>query len=158
VLEASVLDRIETGTRVSIERVVFPAMVADRGLYAMATNDYWLDTGRPDLYLQANTDLLSGRRLRSCDALGVGVTVAPTASVEGSVIGSGSTIADGASVSGSVLQAGASIGAGASIRSSCIGARAVIGAGADLQDAVIGDDVVVAPGERLHGVRVPEPT
>jgi mannose-1-phosphate guanylyltransferase len=158
VLEASVLDRIETGTRVSIERVVFPAMVADRGLYAMATNDYWLDTGRPDLYLQANTDLLSGRRLRSCDALGVGVTVAPTASVEGSVIGSGSTIADGASVSGSVLQAGVSIGAGASIRSSCIGARAVIGAGADLHDAVIGDDVVVAPGERLHGVRVPEPT
>jgi len=158
VLEAAVLDRIEKGTRVSIERVVFPAMVADRGLYAMATNDYWLDAGRPDLYLQANTDLLSGRRLHTCEALGVDVTVAASATIEGSVIGRGSTIAEAASVTGSVLQAGVRVGAGAHVRSSCVGARAVIGAGADLHDAVIGDDVVVAPGERLHGVRVPEPT
>ena len=158
VLEASVLDRIETGKRVSIERVVFPAMVLDRSLYAMATDDYWLDTGRPDLYRQANTDLLTGRRHRTSEALGGDVTVAATASVEDSVVGTGSTIADRAVVSDSALQAGVSVGEQAVVRSSCIGAGAVIGAGADLFDAVIGDGVIVAAGERLHGVRVPEPT
>ena len=138
--------------------VVFPAMVADGGLYAMATNDYWLDTGRPDQYRLANTDLLSGRRLCSCEPLGADVVVAASAVVDGSVIGAGSVVAADAVVADSVLQAGVVVAERASIRSCCIGARAVIGVGADLFDAVIGDGVVVAPGERLHGVRVPEPT
>jgi mannose-1-phosphate guanylyltransferase len=43
VLEPSVLDRIPVGRRVSIERETFPAMVADRGLYALATGDYWIE-------------------------------------------------------------------------------------------------------------------
>jgi len=44
VLEPSVLGRIETGRKVSIEREVFPAMVADGCLYAMADDSYWIDT------------------------------------------------------------------------------------------------------------------
>lgn len=53
VLEPSVLARIPAGERVSIERATFPAVAADGGLFAMATDDYWLDTGRPEFYLQA---------------------------------------------------------------------------------------------------------
>ena len=44
----------------SIERETFPALAADGGLFAVATDDYWLDVGRPELYLQANLDLLAG--------------------------------------------------------------------------------------------------
>ena len=58
VLEPSVLDRIAAGRRVSIERETFPAMVGRRAaLYALATDDYWLDAGRPDQYLPANLDV-----------------------------------------------------------------------------------------------------
>ena len=62
VLEPSVLDRIPEGGRVSIERETFPAMVRDRGLFARSDDRYWLDTGTPAAYLEANFDYLDGKR------------------------------------------------------------------------------------------------
>src|SRR5208282_4646548 len=44
VLEPSVLGRIPGSCRVSIERDTFPAMVRDRGLFALSDDRYWLDT------------------------------------------------------------------------------------------------------------------
>src|ERR1019366_7248967 len=41
VLEESVLGRIPGGRRVSIERETFPALVADRGLFALPSDAYW---------------------------------------------------------------------------------------------------------------------
>ena len=62
VLEPSVLDRIDSGRRVSIERETFPALVADGRLFALDDGDaYWLDTGTPEAYLQAQLDLIDGR-------------------------------------------------------------------------------------------------
>ena len=48
VLEPSVIERVPVGAKVSIERVVFPAMVSSGSLYAVATSDAWVDTGRPE--------------------------------------------------------------------------------------------------------------
>ena len=63
VLEPSVLDLIEPGSKVSIERDTFPRLVAQGTLAALATDDYWIDAGRPSLYLRANLDLVTaGRR------------------------------------------------------------------------------------------------
>ncbi|HRE03759.1 MAG TPA: NDP-sugar synthase, partial [Ilumatobacteraceae bacterium] len=88
VFEPSVIERIADGRRVSVERETFPAIVADGGLWAMATDDYWVDTGRPDLYLQANLDLINGRRadgLDPAEAVGaravIGADVAITNSI-----------------------------------------------------------------------------
>ena len=58
VLEPSVLDRIPEGGRVSIERETFPAMVRDGRLFARSDDRYWLDTGTPSAYLEANFDYL----------------------------------------------------------------------------------------------------
>ena len=52
------LGRIPEGGRVSIERETFPAMVRDRGLFARSDDRYWLDTGTPAAYLEANFDYL----------------------------------------------------------------------------------------------------
>ena len=62
VLEASVLARIPEGGRVSIERETFPAMVRDRCLFARSDDSYWLDTGTPSAYLEANFDYLNEKR------------------------------------------------------------------------------------------------
>ncbi|MEY3266637.1 MAG: hypothetical protein RJA15_1083 [Actinomycetota bacterium] len=56
VLEPSVINRIPEGQRVSIERIVFPAMVADGRLAAMATDDYWIDTALNVLALESGSD------------------------------------------------------------------------------------------------------
>jgi mannose-1-phosphate guanylyltransferase len=156
VLEPSVLDRIPLGQKLSIERVTFPAMVADGGLYAHPTDDYWIDTGRPDLYLAANLDLVSGRRLHErCESCAPGAQVEASATVIESVIGASASVAAASRVERSVLLDGAVIGEAASVTASVVMGQ--VGARAELVDCVIGAGAVVADGERLHGVRRPDP-
>jgi len=154
VLEASVLDRIEPDVPVNVERVIFPAMVADGSLYALDGDTYWLDAGTPATYLAANLDLITGRR-------GAEEGVHPDAEVDGAVagavVGRGAQVGEGAIVSGSVLLPGAVVGAGALVKDAIIGARARVGDGAVVDGgAVLGDDVEVGPGREVHGTRIPE--
>ncbi len=157
VLEPRALERIPSGQKVSIERSTFPAMVTDRVLYAMATDDYWLDAGQPQQYLDANLDLLDGRRDAVFVAVAPDASVDPDATVERSMIGAGARISRGACVRESVLLPGAFIGDDAAVTRSLLGKDAVIGAGASLDTSVIGDAEVVAPGCHLVDARVPAP-
>jgi mannose-1-phosphate guanylyltransferase len=156
VLEPSVIGRIPTGRKVSVEREVFPAMVADRTLYGMATGDYWLDTGQPQLYLQANLDVLDGRRVHAhCDAVAVGASVSASAIVRHSIVGVGAVVSDGAVVEDSVVLPGAVVGRSAVLTSSLVAGK--VGHGARLQHCVIGADGVVADGAVLSNAKVPDP-
>ena len=70
------VERVPAGGRLSVERDVFPAVAAEGRLFALCTEDYWIDTGRPDLYRQANLDAVSGaRRTVHEPDLGVGTQV-----------------------------------------------------------------------------------
>lgn len=156
VLEPSVLGRIPAGQKVSIERATFPAVVADGGLYAMATDDYWLDTGRPEFYLQANLDVVAGRRRHDrCVAVHPGARVAVDATIAESIVGDDASVAAGAAITRSVLLPGAVVGVRATVKDSVIMGR--VGEGAEVVDSVLGADAVVAPGEHLMGVRRPDP-
>ncbi len=60
VIEREVLDSMApAGTKVSIERDVFPELVG-KGLYGYEADGYWLDIGTPERYLQATYDILEG--------------------------------------------------------------------------------------------------
>jgi mannose-1-phosphate guanylyltransferase len=156
VLEPSVLDRIAPGRKVSVEREVFPAMVADGGLFALDGETYWIDTGTPQEYIQAQLDLTEGLRGNPVPGVEPSARVDGAAVVRRSVIGAGARIGSGARVEGSVLLAGARIAADAVVEGSIVGHRAVIGEGARvLGCSVVGDDEVVAPGATLDGVRQP---
>ena len=155
VLEPSVLDRIAPDQPVNVERVTFPAMVADRTLYALDGDTYWLDAGTPATYLQANLDLLGG--LWGVQEPGVHATAVVEGVVVDSVIGAGALVAEEAHVEGSVVFPGASIGRGAMVQGAIIGARSVVGAGASIGRAtVVGDEQHLPPGARLSGVKIPE--
>ena len=157
VLEPSVMGRIPANGRVSIERQTFPAMVADRCLFAMASDAYWLDAGTPAQYLQAQLDLLDGVRGSAPTGVSPDAAVDPGAAVKRSVVGPGATVGAGAVVQESVVLAGAVVGPGAEVRRSVLGPAAVVGEGARLDDlCVLGEGAVVAPGERLRGVRRPD--
>jgi mannose-1-phosphate guanylyltransferase len=152
VLEPSVIDRIAPDRKVSIERETFPAMVADGTLFAMSGDTYWIDTGTPEKYLQAQIDLLRGVRGDRAEGIHPGAVVAPDAVVARSVLNDGVHVESGAQVRGSVLLPGARVGAGAVVERAILGARAVVGAGARVEDlAVLGDDAVVGPGLRVSG-------
>ena len=156
VLEPSVLARIPSGQKVSIERATFPAVVADGGLYAMATDDYWVDTGRPELYLQANLDLLSGvRRHDRCTPVHPDAMVAADAVLDHAIVGPAATVGAGASVIRSVVLSGAVVEAGATVTDSVVMGR--VGTGAVVHDSVLGAHGSVAPGEHVSGERRPDP-
>ncbi|MEP7045529.1 MAG: NDP-sugar synthase [Ilumatobacteraceae bacterium] len=154
VLEPSVLRRIPAGKRVSIERETFPEVVAGGRLFAMATDDYWLDAGNPALYLQANLDLLDGTRpMHTATAVHTTATVDPTAVVTRTIVAEKATIAAGASVTDSVLLPGAVVDRRAVVTNSVVMGR--IGEDANVAHSVVGLHGVVAPGEQLSGEHRP---
>lgn len=155
VLEPSVLQRIPLGRKVSIERATFPLIAESGGLFAMATDDYWVDTGRPELYLQANLDVLAGtRRHDRCEGVHPAAHVDSAASIQQSVVGAGSRVGE-AVVSRSVLLPGAVVEAGAVVTDSVIMGH--VGAGAVVHNSVLGADGVIAPGEQVSNERRPDP-
>lgn len=184
VLEPSVLDRVPSGLKVSIERDTFPRMLQDRRhLFAMRSADYWIDVGTPQQYLQVHTDVLAGRlglppapgaretapgiwaqgeaepsdHLRAPMLVGPGLDLDPEARVASSVLGAGVQIAAGATVTGSVVHDGARIGPRVQVTRSIVGAGAVIGAQTTIRDeSIVGADTVVEPGSELIDSRVPE--
>jgi len=156
VLEPRVLDRVPLGARRSVERDIFPAVAAEGRLHALATDDYWIDTGRPEFYRQANWDAVSGRRQGVAEpAFGPGAQVA--GQVVDSVIGRDAVVAVRALVHSSVLLPGVEVGEDAVVRSSVLGAGARVGRGAVLEDVVLGVDAVVDDGESLRHARRPVP-
>jgi NDP-sugar pyrophosphorylase family protein len=181
VLEPSVLARIAANGRVSIERETFPAMVRDGGLYARADNRYWIDTGTPSAYLEANFDYVEGRRgLAIAPDLGdrgdgvyvegesdlrgdviahsvvfEGCTLEPGARVEHSVLGRGSVISAGAVVTDCVLMDDCRVAADASVTGSIMGPRSIVGQRAHVMPvSVLGADAVVSSGTMVDGERV----
>ncbi len=185
VFEASVLGRVRPDKKVSVEREVFPAMVDDRTLFALASDSYWLDVGLPDSYLQATTDLLDGSRGAGPPAPGAdrraeggwtlgepvvdpeatvddqsllcdGCRVGADVEVRRSVVGPASRVASGAQLEDAVLLSGAIIGEGAIVERSIIGPGAVVGAGAKVTSlSVIGEGTVIEPGASVDAGRLP---
>jgi mannose-1-phosphate guanylyltransferase len=155
VLDPSLLEQIPLGRKTSIERVTFPAVVGDGRLFALATDDYWIDTGTPDCYLQANLDVAAGRRPHDrCQAVADTAEVG-AADVTDSVVSAGVVVGAGAQVTGSVLLAGAHVGAGANVRRSIV--MGSIAPGATVDRSVIGADAVVTAAEVLVDVKRPAP-
>lgn len=155
VLEPSVLDRIAPDVPVNVERITFPAMVDDRSLYALDGDTYWIDAGIPTTYLQANLDLISGRRGTAEPGVEASATVHGSADL--SVLGAGVTIEAGARVEGSVLLPRSIVRAGALVRGSVLGAGAIVGEGASVTaGSVVGDGTEVPAGSQLEAARLPE--
>ena len=180
VLEASVLERIPEGGRVSIERETFPAMVRDRGLFARSDDGYWLDTGTPSAYLEANFDYVNGKRgplvapgleerhgiLMDGESEIDGEVVGPAvvfagcvletgARVERSILGPGCVVSAGAVVADSVLMAGCHVAADAKVSGSVMGPRSIVGQRADVRPvSVLGADAVVSSGTLVDGERI----
>ena len=176
-IDAAVLSRVPRDRPVSIEREVFPALVADgTPCYGWVADPYWRDIGNPDAYRAAQLDLLDGK-VRSPLAppgertrgswIGDGVRIDPAARLDPpSVLGRGVEVAAGASVGPrAVVGAGCRIGAGASITGSVLWDDVTVGEGAVLDGCVVasaarvGARVEIAPGITVEaGAIVPDGT
>jgi mannose-1-phosphate guanylyltransferase len=157
VFEPEVLDLIAPGGRVSVERDTFPGLVESQRLAAIATDDYWLDAGRPALYLQANLDLVTGARRNAAGepAIAPGATIDPSAELDAAVVASDATVGAGCVVRRSLLLPGARIGAGASVVDSIV--AGTLEPSASVAGSVVGSGHVVAGGSRVERQTLPAP-
>ena len=138
-------------------------MVERGALFAMHDASYWLDAGTPPSYLQANTDVLDGRRRLACPGragwapslVDAGAAVAATATLERSVLGDRVVVEEGAVVRGSVVLDGARIAAHATVTDSVVGpGRPWARARRSARNCLVARGAQVPEGARLDGVPV----
>jgi NDP-sugar pyrophosphorylase family protein len=181
-LEREILEYIPPNKFVSIERETFPQVIKDgKALYAFTTDDYWLDLGRPEQYLAAHRDILSGamplamepgvsgngsEALRGHPGITPPVHADADVVVDASakigpnvVLGKGCSIGAGAVIEESVLWERVSVGAETVIEESIIASGVTIGPKAHIaKGSVIGHDVSIEPGAILQpGARLGSP-
>jgi mannose-1-phosphate guanylyltransferase len=176
ILEPKVLSYMfERGRKCMFEHHVFPSLLkASEPLFALVSQGYWLDIGRPSSYLKANHDTLTGELSLALPADSNGQWIDPTATVDGAaiagpvwigahatvapgarvvgptVIGAGCRIAEGAVIEGSILWNDTKVGRGARLERCMVGRASNIGEGARLDaEAVLGSEQTVPPGGHL---------
>ena len=154
-LEREILDFIPGGRKVSIEHETFPQVIAaGKALYAYTTDDYWLDLGRPEQYLAAHRDILSGTMPLLVE---LGITGEGREALLGHpgvvppVHAAGDVVVDASARVGPnvVLGVGCSVGAGAVIRESVLWDRVSVGSGAVIEHAILASRVTVGPKAQI---------
>ena len=158
-LDPAVLGNWAAGESASIERDIFPAVIAaGHAVYGYVADAYWLDLGTPEKYLQAHFDMFEGRVHGStypAPWVAEGADVDLQAHLGRWVaVGTGAAIGPGAQVDDSVLHQGARVGAGAHVDGSVLARDAVVGDGATVDGSVLGEGSSVPPGLRLVGAKV----
>src|SRR3954451_1394384 len=163
ILEPAVVEMIEAGRAVSIEREIFPRLVG-HGLHGFPFDDYWIDIGTPERYLEATYDLLAGQvesnlpprdetdSLVYDGCITSGARIGPLA-----VLGRHCSVGDRSVVERAVLHDSVIVGAQSTVT------EAIVGEGARLEDgvrvdpgAVIGAGARIAEGAEVErGARVP---
>lgn len=165
VFERNVIDRIPQSREVSVEREVFPALLADGDckIYGYVDASYWRDMGTPEDFVRGSADLVRGiapspalRGHRGEQLVHDGAAVSPGALlIGGTVVGRGAEIGPGTRLDGAVIFDGVRVEAGCVIERSIIGFGARIGPRALIRDGVIGDGADIgARCELLSGARV----
>lgn len=165
VFERNVIDRIPQGREVSVEREVFPALLADGDckIYGYVDASYWRDMGTPEDFVRGSADLVRGiapspalRGHRGEQLVHDGAAVSPGALlIGGTVVGRGAEMGPGTRLDGAVIFDGVRVEAGCVIERSIIGFGARIGPRALIRDGVIGDGADIgARCELLSGARV----
>ena len=117
VLEPGVLELIEPGRAVSVERDVFPRLIGG-GLYARADDGRWRDIGTPASYLAANLERMP----------------------PGGLVDTSAQVDESADVAESVVGPRARVGASARIHRSVVLPDAEVAGGATFEHAVVGRD------------------
>ena len=125
VFHPSVIDTIAANTVVSVERDVFPALVAaGKKIYGYIEDSYWLDIGTPGALLAGSKHLVAADFKVAATS-----QIAPSAVLtEGTSVGDRCTVEDNVVISGSIICAGVLIGAGSEIVNSFIAPGTRVGA------------------------------
>jgi len=159
VLEPTALEPYTHGEPLSIERVVFPELIASGNVvHGFLSGAYWMDLGTPEKYLQANFDAIEGKLVSlryPAPFVDQTAKVDPTARVGRLVVvGPGCVVEADADVDAAVMHPGVRVEREARVRGTILGARSTVGEGAGITDCVLGEGAIVPPRVAIEGARV----
>jgi mannose-1-phosphate guanylyltransferase len=125
VFHPSIIDTIAANTVVSVERDVFPALVAaGKKIYGYVEDSFWLDIGTPGALLAGSKYLVAGESKVSATAV-----IAPSAVLsEGTSVGDNCTIEGDTRISGSIICPEVHVGAGSEVVNSFIAPGTLVAA------------------------------
>jgi len=165
VLEPRVLDYIPKDEKYSFEYQLFPQLLEEKENFRafVARDNYWLDIGTPQRYLQAHYDLIAGRiknleitktgnfkvskkaQVDEYSWIADGCVIKPNARITNSVLGRDVIIEENAVIQNSVIWSGTKVNSFTTIFDSIIGNDCRIGSNVLLTNGVVlGDKTEIA--------------
>ena len=158
VFNPKVVQSIPLDTVISVEREIFPGLIAAHGkVFGFIDDSYWLDIGTPKALLKGSRDLVSGfadsSALEFADVASHSeqALIMKTANVEesaiidkGSCIGAGAIIGAGAHISASIIDSGAIVGPGAVINDSFVATGAMVSEYSQINRAFVTKDEILS--------------
>jgi mannose-1-phosphate guanylyltransferase len=146
-LEQTVLDYIEPGKLVSMEKKIFPQIIQDTNrFFGYQFNGYWMDIGRIKSYLHVHQFLLNKEKIdnligENCDNKG---------SLSKSVIGNNVIIGKNSKISNSIILDNAKIKEDCQLNNCIIGEGSVVQTQSSLNYVVLGDNETVSENNSIE--------
>jgi mannose-1-phosphate guanylyltransferase len=156
ILEPEVMEHVPPETRFMFEHHLFPHLLdINTPIMAYPSNDYWIDMGTPDKYLQLHCDMLERRCLSSPYVgdfeFGTDCSMDSTASVEGPVIiGNRCIIGGGVNIKGpAVIGSDCKLDNNAVIEGAIIWQNVIVERGAVLKNCVVGSNCLIGAASHV---------
>ena len=141
-LDLSILDYIEKGSLISMEKEIFPQIIEDtEKFYGFQFNGFWMDIGRIKSYLDVHSYLLSLQKKTNH----LGNNIDNKGTTTNTVIGSNVTIGQNTIITNSIILNNAYIEENSVLSSCVIGEDSHIGSSSKLTSVVVGDNEHIAP-------------
>jgi len=145
-LEPFVLDYIEPGKLISMEKEIFPQIIKDtKRFYGYQFKGYWMDIGRISSYLQVHDLLLDKNNMSQM----IGKNCKIDGRVDRSILGNNVSVGNHSSMTASVVFDNATIEENVHIDHCVIGSQSVIGHSTRLHNVVVGDNEML-PAETTY--------
>lgn len=145
-LESEVLDYIETGRLVSMEKEIFPQIISNTGrFYGYKFEGYWIDIGRIKSYLYVNQFLLKEKGLDKI----IGEDSNVKGDIVNSILGRNVNVGRNTVIKSSVIFDNVSIDDNVTIENSVIGENCRIKENVYINNAVIGDNETIMDGYEI---------
>ncbi len=136
-LEPKILDYIEKGRLVSMEKEIFPKIITDTNrFYGYKFKGYWMDIGRISSYLEINNFLLIKNKINCC----IGKNVRIEGKIKKSSIGNNVIIRKNSILDKTIVYDNAEIGENVELSNCVIGENCKIGKKCKLRYTVLGDN------------------
>ncbi len=151
ILEPSVLDLIPEAENYSFENQLFPSLLeTEQAFYGCVVEDYWIDIGTPQRYLQAHYDLIRGKcgnfQIDRGNDLHIGKDVEVD---EVSLLGNGCVVGDGAKIVNSVLGQNVVVGKGSIIENSVVWDETTLSSFVKISGSILGGSCCIGTNVKL---------